>query len=213
MSLVVYGVSSSTSVRRVLVSLAEKGVTDYKLELIVHRNGEHKKPEYLAIQPFGLIPALKDGEFIIYESRAISRYIDEKFEGQGTDLLGSTLQQRGLVNQWLDVESGTFHPAISGLNRELMVRKRRGEEPDISVVEPLLTELNSVLDVYEKHLAITGFEYLTGSNFTLADLSHLPHTHRLVNDTPYADVITSRPHLAKWWERISTRDSWKSVST
>eukprot|EP00270_Netrium_digitus_P002870 TRINITY_DN1323_c0_g2_i1.p1 TRINITY_DN1323_c0_g2~~TRINITY_DN1323_c0_g2_i1.p1 ORF type:complete len:214 (+),score=35.05 TRINITY_DN1323_c0_g2_i1:70-711(+) len=212
MSLTLYGTPFSTCTRRVLTTLLEKGAKDYKLEIVDLSKREQKKPEYLAIQPFGIIPALKDGEFVIYESRAMARYVAEKYEGQGADLLGSTLQERALVNQWLDVESGTYHPPISGIIGQLVFRKGRGEEPDQAVVESLVTKLGSVLDVYEKHLATTGFEYLIGSKFTLADLSHLPYTHLLFTQTPYADVIRSRPNVAKWWDLISSRDSWKAVS-
>lgn len=69
-------------------------------------------------------------------------------------------------------------------------------------------QFEPILDIYEKHLASS--EYLAGDKFTMADLSHLPYT-ALLFPAGEGELITSRPHLAKWWEKISARESWKKV--
>ena len=112
-----------------------RALQDFTLESINLRAGEHKKPEFLAKQPFGIIPVFEDDGLEIFgafidntahsndfevvcsfissasclvafhcanaESRAIMRYIAEKYAGQGTDLLGETLKVRqpDAVNQ------------------------------------------------------------------------------------------------------------------
>ena len=49
------------------------------------------------------------------ESRAIIRYLAEKYKDQGTDLLGKTIEEKGLVEQWLEVEAHNFHPPLYNL--------------------------------------------------------------------------------------------------
>lgn len=73
---------------------------------------------------------------------------------------------------------------------------------------PSPLQLGPILDIYENHLATS--EYLAGDKFTMADLSHLPYTH-LLFAAGEGELITSRPNVAKWWEKISSRPSWKKV--
>lgn len=68
-------------------------------------------------------------------------------------------------------------------------------------------KLKKVLDVYEQRLGESQF--LAGNEFTLADLSHLPNTHYLVNATDMGELFTSRENVGRWWSEISSRDSWR----
>src|SRR5579883_1276415 len=74
-SMKLYGHPISTCTRKVLFTAQEKG---HKLELVVVdlAKGEHKSADHLSRQPFGQVPALDDGGFALYESRAIARYLD-----------------------------------------------------------------------------------------------------------------------------------------
>jgi glutathione S-transferase len=70
-------------------------------------------------------------------------------------------------------------------------------------------KLSKVLDVYEKRLEETRF--LAGEEFSLADLSHLPNAQYLVSATDRGELFTSRDNVSRWWDEISSRDSWKKV--
>lgn len=89
---------------------------------------------------------------------------------------------------------------------------QHGKEADAAVVAAQKAKLEGVLDVIEKHLATTKWEYIAGNHFTLADISYYPYTEYLLTKTPNGDVITSRPHVAAWWKRISAREAWKKAS-
>ncbi|CAI7882969.1 unnamed protein product [Closterium sp. NIES-54] len=204
----IYGLKLSTCTKRVLVALEEKNVTDYDLVTVDVFKGEHKSAEFKKKQPFGVIPVLEDEDVELFESRAIARYIADKYAEQGTNLLGSTLKERALVNLWLEVESQNYNPPVLGLLAEKIYKARRGLAPDEAKAAEYKTKLSEVLDVYEAHLAAN--DYLAGSSFSLADLVHLPYTAVLwvCGDS---DVVTSRPNVNKWWERISSRPSWQKV--
>jgi len=65
--------------------------------------GEHKAPANMARQPFGQMPSLEDGDFKLFESRAMIRYIDETLPGQA--LCPKDAKTRAHMNQWMSVES------------------------------------------------------------------------------------------------------------
>ncbi len=154
---------------------------------------------------FEIIPCWK----CTAESRAIARYVSDKYEGQGTPLLGKTEKERALVNQWLEVESQNYYPVVSSIAYQLVFGPRRGLKPDEKVVEQQLEKFEKVLDIYEEHLAKN--EYLAGNFFSLADLSHIPFTYLLLHQAKKGEGITSRKHVKAWWDKISSRPSWKQL--
>lgn len=208
MALKIYGLAMSTCTTRVLTTCVEK-CAEFELVTVNLSAGEHKKPEFLALQPFGVIPVMKDGDFKLFESRAIARYIATKNEGKGTALYGKTLHEKALVEQWLEVESQNYSPPMSAVVGQLVFAKFKGMTTDEAVVKANYEKLEKVLDIYEEHLSKN--EYLAGNFFSLADLSHLPYTHYLINVAKRGEAITCRKHVNAWWEKISSRPSWKQV--
>jgi glutathione S-transferase len=87
MPLKIYGMAQSSCTRRVLVTLAEKNITDYELIIVNLPLGEQYKPSYTEKAPFGKVPLLDDNGFLLYESRAICQYIARKYGDQGTKLI------------------------------------------------------------------------------------------------------------------------------
>eukprot|EP00250_Pteridium_aquilinum_P015003 c22321_g3_i1 orf=154-801(-) len=204
----VYGLAMSTCTGRVLATAIEK-CAPFEIEPVDLFSGAHKKPEFLALQPFGVIPVLKDEDLTIFESRAIARYIATKYEGEGTPLYGKNLQEKAKVEQWLEVETQNYNPPISTIVGQIVFLPKRGVPTNEEVVKENIAKLEKVLDIYEEHLSKN--EYLAGDFFSLADLSHLPYTHYLINIANKGEVITSRKHVNAWWEKISSRPSWKQV--
>ncbi|KAL0003917.1 hypothetical protein SO802_011478 [Lithocarpus litseifolius] len=70
-------------------------------------------------------------------------------------------------------------------------------------------KLSKVFDIYEKRLGEAWF--LASDEFYLADLSQLPNTQYLVSDTNKGNSFTSRENAGRWWDEISSQDSWKKV--
>lgn len=145
------------------------------------------------------------------ESRAIARFIADKFEGQGTPLYGSTLVDRALVEQWMEVEGQNFSPALMGILREKFGNLFTGQAPDEASVLAHFEKLGKVLDVYEERLSEN--KYLAGDFFSLADLAHLPGLNILNSILKIGGpVVDSRPHVKAWWEDISSRPAWRKLS-
>ncbi|OMO81856.1 hypothetical protein COLO4_23395 [Corchorus olitorius] len=199
----------STCTARVLACLHENGV-EFELVPVNLFNGEHKQPTFLAKNPFGQIPALEDGDLTLFESRAMSSYVAEKFKGSnGCDLLRTQdLKEAALVKTWMEVESQQFSPAISPIFYQLYIAPMRGGSPNQSIVDENSEKLGKVLDVYEKKLSSS--KYLAGDFYSLADLHHLPYIYYLMK-TPSSKLINERPHVKAWWEDISSRPAFKKV--
>jgi len=201
-----YGMPLSPNVVRVATVLNEKGL-DFEIVPVDLTTGAHKQPDFLTLNPFGQIPALVDGDEVLFESRAINRYIASKYASEGTDLLPATASAAKL-EVWLEVESHHFYPNASPLVFQLLVRPLLGGAPDAAVVEKHAEQLAKVLDVYEAHLARN--KYLAGDEFTLADANHASYLLYL-SKTPKAGLVAARPHVKAWWEAIVARPAFQKT--
>lgn len=113
------------------------------------------------------------------------------------------------IDQWLEAEGQSFSPPSSVLVFQLAFAPRMKLKQDQGAIRQNEEKLKKVLDVYEQRLGESQF--LAGDKFTLADLSHLPNAHYLVNATDMGELFTSRENVGRWWSEISSRDSWVKV--
>ncbi|KAL9255441.1 Glutathione S-transferase F11-like protein [Drosera capensis] len=135
---------------------------------------DHKSPEFLARQPFGQVPAIEDGDFQLYKSRAIIRYLAAK------NPLTSGWRSRPIASTiW-----PTILPSTPLSSRDWPCQATR------PWWDSSKEKLAVMLDVYEKRLSKS--RYLAGDSFTLADLSRLPAIRYLTNEAGMGELITSR---------------------
>ncbi|XP_061356191.1 glutathione S-transferase F11-like [Gastrolobium bilobum] len=204
----VYGSGRAVCPQRVLACLLEKGV-DFELVHVDLDQGEQKRPDFLLRQPFGQVPVVEDGDFRLFESRAIARYYAAKYADRGPDLLGTTLEERALVDQWLEVEAHNFNDLCFTLMLQLVILPSMGQPGDLALAHSCVQKLEKVLDVYERRLSEST--YLAGEKFTLADLSHLPGLGKIIEEGKMGHIITERKKVNAWWEKISSRPAWKKL--
>ncbi|RWW09581.1 hypothetical protein GW17_00026929 [Ensete ventricosum] len=211
-SVKVFGSPTSAEVARVLTCLFEKEI-EFQLIRVDNYKGQRRLPEYLKLQAITLASVLVAAIrcfFLVADSREICRHLAHKYADQGNrDLLGSGTLERASIEQWLQTEAQNFDPPSSALVFNLAFAPPLRLDQDWDVVERSMKKLAKVLDIYERRLDET--EFLAGSKFTLADLSHLPNAHRLVADDKCRSLFTSRKKVYRWWEAISSRPSWKRV--
>ncbi|PVH75148.1 glutathione S-transferase [Cadophora sp. DSE1049] len=202
---------TSACTQRVVLVLHELGV-EYDFIAVALMKGEHKDTSYTQdVHPFGRIPTLKDGNFQLFESRAICRYLVSKFGGTST--LNSDKQadavQIGTLEQAISIEYSYFDPQIKALCYENVFKGYLGKgaaSPD--EVEKATDILTTCLDYYEALLSKQ--DYLTGNEFGLVDIfvmPWLPWFHVLKMD----DLISGRPKFESWWKRMTARRSWQLV--
>jgi glutathione S-transferase len=202
----VYGHPISTCTRKVLTTLAEKQAK-FDFVLVDLMTGAHKKPDHLARQPFGQIPALEDGDFSLYESRAIIRYLDETLPGQA--LRPKDARGRAIMEQWMSVETSNFTPHAMTYIYQHFFGPMRGQQPDLAKVEEAKPKLDKCLEIMDKRLS--SVPHFAGDSFSLADISFMPYVEYAMQ-TPAKDLIAARSHVSAWWKRVSERPSWKTAT-
>ncbi len=197
-----YGHPMSTCTRKVLATLTEKG-HEAEFVMVDIMKGEQKLPEAMARQPFGVIPVLEDDGFVIYESRAIIRYLDEKLSGP--KLAPTDIRDRAIMEQWISIEQSYMSPKAMVIVMNNLFAPMMGKTSDTDAVAKATVELEKTLDITDKHLA--GNEFLAGKTFSLADITWLPYVQYLFG-AKAGDLITGRANVGAWWKRVSTRPSW-----
>ncbi|XP_062199655.1 uncharacterized protein LOC133902093 isoform X3 [Phragmites australis] len=188
-------------VSRVLACLYEKDIK-FKTHTASYKS-------LLRLQALSHAPVpFYDGPKFLEESREICRYIAEKYEHQGYPfLLGKDALERASVEQWLHNEEHAFNPPSRALFCHLAFPL--DEEDDGNDIDIHTRKLEEVLEVYEQRLSDS--EFLAGNKFTLADLVHLPNSHYITASDKFLYLYDSRKNVRRWWDAISTRDSWKQV--
>ncbi|KAM0830762.1 hypothetical protein ACQ4PT_066003 [Festuca glaucescens] len=117
----VFGSARFTNAARELVCLEEVGVA-YEVVDIDFPSKEHKSPEHLARNPFGVIPAFQDGDLMLFESRAIAKYILRKYRTNEVDMLREgNLQEATMVDIWTEVEAHQYNKALAPIVMECII--------------------------------------------------------------------------------------------
>ncbi|KAJ7085499.1 glutathione S-transferase [Mycena belliarum] len=194
-----HGHPFSTCTRRVATTLAELQIPFELIEVQLAK-GEHKQPAHLAKQPFGQIPYIDDDGFILYETRAICRYLAAKHPAKG--LIPKEPKANAIFEQAASAELTNFDPAASKLGWELVLKKMFiGADPDPKAVEDQLAILEGKLGAYDVILGKT--KYLAGDSITLADLFHIPYALLLAQGGN--DIMTRKPNVARWYKELAAR--------
>ena len=192
-----YCTSYSTFSRRVRIALLEKSLVADEVEVGPE---DRARPEYRAINPYGRIPALVDGDVVLFESTAILTYLEEKHPEPA--LLPADPAGRARVAMLTKLCDLEFTPHAVRIQRpKRMLPEEQWDRAAMATTrEPL-----------ERHLAflereLDGREYLVGDRFSHADLAYLPflHFHGLLE-------VALPPKVAAWWERLDARDSSRAT--
>ncbi|XP_006455221.1 hypothetical protein AGABI2DRAFT_121158 [Agaricus bisporus var. bisporus H97] len=192
--------STSTCTTRVATVFHEKKIP-FEFHPVDWTKAEHKSAEFKAKQPFGQMPYIDDEGFILYESRAICRYLEDKYPNQGTKLVPLDIRERPCLSKALPLK-----PAIL-MRWHRPLSTRLSSKPDPARVEELKTSLAAKLDVYDEILSKQ--KYIAGDNVTLADLFHLPYGSLLA--PAGINLIQERPHVARWFNELQNRPSWQAI--
>ena len=159
--IVLYGIARSRA-QRCIWMLEELG-QPYRLETVTYRGGGTRTPDYLAVNPNGKIPALRDGDLVLWESLAINLYLAEKYGG---GLWPATVEDRGRAGQW-------SHWAMGELEGHLLTMLEAAPEGEAEEVSAAVADAEAALKKPLSILndALSGRPHLLGADFSVADLN------------------------------------------
>jgi glutathione S-transferase len=157
----------SPNVRRVRVTAAALGL-ELEEKVLDFTKGEHKAPEYLALNPNGAVPTLTDGELALSESRAIMQYLASRKPEAG--LLPRDEQARNDVIRWQFWDASHFAPPLGTFTFEKIIKGTFGMgDPDARKLDEALANFRRYGAVLNQRLE--GKPYVVGKSLTIADLS------------------------------------------
>jgi glutathione S-transferase len=202
----VHGPAFSTYVRTVRMTLEEKGV-GYELREFDLMQGVPE--EHLKRHPFGKVPAFEHEGFILYETAAIARYVDEAFDGPA--LQPADVRARARMAQIVGiVDSYTYGPVITNIVIQRVVVPMMNGTPDEAVITAALPAAGKALGVLEDLLGDQPF--LAGNALSLADLHLAPILAYFTAIPDSEPVLAATPNLRRWFESISTRPSFTGTA-
>ncbi len=202
------GLRISVYTRIARLALAEKNV-DYELEEVDIFADSGPPDEYLAHNPFGTIPCLMHGDFYLYETGAISRYVDETFPGDA--LQPSTSARRARMNQIISIlDCYTYRPMVWDVYVQRIVVTGGGGQADENLIAAALPTLEKVLQQLE--LLRDDYEFLAGDSISLADLHAYPMLRYFIEAPEGEAMLESFSRLKQWMQQMQARPSAHATS-
>jgi glutathione S-transferase len=197
----IWGRTNSVNVKKALWALEELGLKYERIDAGM-QFGVNKTPEYLGMNPTGLVPTIDDGGFVLWESHAIVRYLAAK-HGAGT-LWPNDLRVRADADRWMDwthsfsreFQRPVFWPLV----------RTPPEKRDLKAIEEACRKCGELLAIPDQNLSKKP--YLAGSNFTMGDIPlgcHVQLWMRLPIERP------RQPNLEAWFNRLCGRPAFKKI--
>jgi glutathione S-transferase len=198
----ILGRSTSINVRKVLWTCAE---LDLPYAHVEWGAGDLslRDPAYLALNPNALVPVIRDGDFALWESNTICRYLAAK--AGRTDLLPADPAARAQVEKWMDWQNtelnNAWRYAFMGLVR------KHAAYTDAAQIESSVQAWNRQMTLLDEALR-TGGDYLAAPHLTLADVVVGLAMHRWFM-TPIDDR-PALPAVAAYYDRLNERPGYRA---
>ncbi len=227
-----YKAGNSICTQKVLMTLYEKGL-DFDVQEINLFKNEQYDPEYLKLNPKGVVPTLDHDGNIVIESTLICEYLDEVFPSPG--LMPAEAIKKSELRLWSKaIDEGIFEAtrelSFSAIFREKMKsmseEQRERRYRNVGDPERRARYISTFENGVESHYVLEGIanyeklfkgmerslghgkDWFLGDDYTLADISVTPYVARLHYLTLLDIWIEDRPLVAGWWERAKGRPSF-----
>ncbi len=204
---IVFGAPYSVYVRIVRLTLAEKGVGYQLVPVDVFADGG-PPTAHLSRHPFGKIPAFEHDGMTIFETAAITRYVDEAFAGPR--LQPDAPRDRARMNQATGLlDAYAYRAMVWDIYVERVSNPRDGKPSDEARIAAGLPVAQTCLDVLET--LVPGSTWLAGDTLSLADLHAAPMFAYFLKTPEGAAMIKRQPRLSAWWAAMSARPSFAAT--
>ena len=191
-----WGRRNSVNVQKVLWCLDELSVPFQRIDAGM-QFGLNDAPNFLALNPNGRIPLLVDGDFSLWESNSILRYLALAYGGEA--IYPDDPKIRASIEKWLDWSLSSLQPAESPVFWGLV--RTAPEKRNMAALQQKTDAVAKLWDILDAHLQ--GRQYLEGGIFTLADITLGSYARRWFGVEGV--VKPEFAGLARWYETVSQR--------
>lgn len=199
--LTVWGRNNSTNVKKVLWCLEELGISYQRID-VGGQYGKLNDPRYRSMNPNGLIPCLQDGDFILWESNTIVRYLAAQYGDSALYLPDAQL--RAGAEKWMDWATSSmvepFKAVFIGL-----VRTPPEQQDKVKIAQGM-TQLNTLMAIADH--ALEKQAYLSGDKFGIGDIPLGCLAYAWFNLSIERPPL---PSLQRWYHSVSQRAAFKKV--
>ena len=195
--LTIWGRANSVNVQKVLWCLTELGLPYERIDAGM-QFGHNTEADYLAMNPNGRVPTLVEGDFVLWESNSIMRYLCLAY-GKGRPIYPDAPKRRAAVDRWLDWTLSTVQPVDRPVFWALV--RTPPEKRDMIAIQKDVDAEAPVWQIVNRHLSTKRF--IEGDDFTLADIAIGAYARRWLGVEGISRP--SQPHLTRWLAELGKR--------
>ena len=197
--LTIWGRSNSINVQKVMWAVGELGLEHRRID-VGGAFGGLDTADYAKLNPNGLVPAIQDGELVVWESNACVRYLAAAYGAGG--LWPREPGPRSVADRWMDWQMAELQPLMRTVFWGLV--RTPPEQRDAAAIAEAAERLQPVWGRLDAHLQ--GRSFVAGEGLTMGDIPVGAMFWR------YSQLPVERPelrHCAAWFERLRTRDAYR----
>jgi glutathione S-transferase len=234
MMIVLYNAAHSTCSQKVRICLAEKELPFEDIKLDLGKAKEHLRPEYLKLNPNGVVPTLVDDGQVVTDSSVICEYLEERYPEVA--LSPRDLVQRAAMRAWMRFleEVPTAAVRVPSFNMGFLPRY---EGMDRTTFEGAESDVRPIRKQFYRRMGPSGFKkedvqasleqmgntcarmnaalehgpWLLGEQYTLADIIVVPLIDRM-NDLGMSEIWEKKyPRVTDWYARMQARPAFRKT--
>jgi len=197
----IWGRKNSSNVQKVMWAIGELKLAHERMD-VGGAFGKNKEPEYLAMNPNGLVPTLQEDDgFLLWESNSIVRYLAAQHD-KANVLEPKDPKQRARAHQWMDWQLSVAGPAINGAFWGLI--RTPPEKRDHEAIKVSQAKTTDAMKMLDAQLAKTKFA--AGDAFSYGDIPVGIMAYRFWQLVPERPEL---PNLKRWYDAVSSRQAFK----
>ena len=197
----IWGRMSSINVKKV-VWTAQELALDFQRTEAGGLFGVVKTADYMALNPNSLVPVIEDGDYVLWESNVIVRYLAAKHSSG--EIYPTDLRERFDAERWMDWQQTTLNPASR--HGFLQLIRTPPEQRNDTLLAESNVAVEALMATLDAHLAQRHF--MVGDRFTVADIPVACEVHRWFG---LPQTRQSRPHVERWYASLCARQASKGV--
>jgi glutathione S-transferase len=204
---IVHTIPGSPFARATLATLEEKQVS---WRIAPLRPGQHREAAHLARNPFGRMPVIEHGDFILYETQAILRYIDRVWPQPG--LTPSDPRAAAQMDQAMNVNDWYLFQGCGNVIafQRVIAPKLLGLTPDLAAIEAAMPNARRVFNELGRLLG--DKPYFAGDQISLAEMMLIPQMDFMSQAPEWSELTAALPNIVNWFERASSRPSFRATT-